>query len=127
MSPTMKLTLTRPDDWHIHFRDGDALGLTVSHTAATMGRAVAMPNLRPPVTTTADAQAYHQRILEHRPEGSPFEPLMTIYLTDETSKDEIHLAANSGLVHGVKVYPAGATTNSDSHGGGLAMQVSQTA
>ncbi|MEE2961996.1 MAG: dihydroorotase [Myxococcota bacterium] len=110
----MKLTLTRPDDWHLHFRDGDALALTVSHSAATMGRAVAMPNLNPPVTTTAEAWAYHQRILAHRPDKSSFQPLMTLYLTDNTSCDEIHRAADSGVIHGVKVYPAGATTNSDS-------------
>ena len=110
----MNLTLTRPDDWHIHFRDGDAMNLTVPHTAATMGRAVAMPNLKPPVTTTEDAQAYLKRILSHLPEGSSFEPLMTLYLTDKTTSEEIHRAADSGVVHAVKVYPAGATTNSDS-------------
>ncbi|MBT6490828.1 MAG: dihydroorotase, partial [Deltaproteobacteria bacterium] len=110
----MKLTLTRPDDWHIHFRDGDAMVLTVPQTAATMARAVAMPNLKPPVTTTELAQAYHKRILSHLPEGSSFEPLMTLYLTDKTTSEEIHRAADSGVVHAVKVYPAGATTNSDS-------------
>lgn len=110
----MKLTLTRPDDWHIHFRDGDAMTLTVPQTAATMARAVAMPNLKPPVTTTELAQAYHKRILSHLPEGSSFEPLMTLYLTDKTTSEEIHRAADSGVVHAVKVYPAGATTNSDS-------------
>jgi len=110
----MKMTLTRPDDWHIHFRDGDALALTVPHTAATMGRAIVMPNLKPPVTTTEIAEAYAQRILAQRPDGSRFEPLMTLYLTDQTTKEEIHRAADSGVVHAVKVYPAGATTNSDS-------------
>lgn len=110
----MKLTLLRPDDWHIHFRDGDALNLTVSHTASIMGRAVAMPNLKPPVTTTEDAMAYYKRIVAHRPEGSSFKPLMTLYLTDKTTSDDIHRAADSGVVHAVKVYPAGATTNSDS-------------
>ena len=114
MSSTMRVSLTRPDDWHIHFRDGEALGLTVPHTAATMGRAVVMPNLKPPVTTTAAAEAYAQRILDQRPSRSRFEPLMTLYLTNQTPRDEIHRAADSGVVHGVKVYPAGATTNSDS-------------
>jgi dihydroorotase len=79
-----------------------------------MGRAIAMPNLKPPVTTTEDAQAYHKRILSHVPEASSFEPLMTLYLTDKTTSEEIHRAADSGVVHAVKVYPAGATTNSDS-------------
>lgn len=110
----MKITLTRPDDWHIHFRDGEAMKLTVPHTASTMGRAIAMPNLKPPVTTTAAAKAYYQRILAQRPDGSRFEPLMTLYLTDQTPREEIHRAADSGVVHAVKVYPAGATTNSDS-------------
>ena len=110
----MKITLTRPDDWHIHFRDGEAMELTVPHTAATMARAVAMPNLKPPVTTAELAQAYHKRILSNLPAGHNFEPLMTLYLTDKTSSDEIHRAADSGVVHGLKVYPAGATTNSDS-------------
>lgn len=110
----MKLTLTRPDDWHIHLRDGDAMKLTVPHTASTMGRAVAMPNLNPPITTTTSAKAYYQRILAEIPDGNRFEPLMTLYLTDQTTSEEIHRAADSGVVHGVKVYPAGATTNSDS-------------
>lgn len=110
----MRITLTRPDDWHIHFRDGDALSLTVPHTAATMARAIVMPNLKPPVTTTEAAEAYSQRILAQRPPGSRFEPLMTLYLTDQTTPDEIQRAADSGVVYGVKVYPAGATTNSDS-------------
>jgi dihydroorotase len=110
----MTLTLTRPDDWHIHLRDGDALSRTVVDAARVMGRAIVMPNLGPPVATTSEAQAYHQRILEHRPEGSAFEPLMTLYLTDETTPEEIGLAAQSGIVQGVKLYPAGATTNSAS-------------
>jgi dihydroorotase len=110
----MELTLTRPDDWHVHLRDGDALALTVPHSASTMGRAIVMPNLKPPVATAADAEAYYQRILAHRPSGSSFEPLMTLYLTDTTTSDEIHRAADSGIVKAVKVYPAGATTNSDS-------------
>lgn len=110
----MNLTITRPDDWHVHLRDGDALALTVPHTAASMGRAIAMPNLKPPVVTTDEAQAYYQRIVSHRPTGSSFEPLMTLYLTDNTASDEVHRAADSGLIHAFKVYPAGATTNSDS-------------
>ena len=110
----MKLTITRPDDWHIHFRDGDALSLTVPHTAETMARAIAMPNLKPPVINTELAQAYYQRIRESLPEGNSFEPLMTLYLTDKTTSDEIHKAADSGVVQALKVYPAGATTNSDS-------------
>ncbi len=108
------LTLTRPDDWHIHLRDGAALATTVPHVAAQFGRAIVMPNLRPPVTTTEAALAYRQRILDARPSGSRFEPLMTLYLTDTTSGDEIRRAKASGFVHGVKLYPAGATTNSDS-------------
>ncbi len=110
----MQLTLTRPDDWHIHLRDGDALRLTVPDVARTMGRAIVMPNLGPPVTSTSAALDYRERILAHRPEDSGFEPLMTLYLTDGTTADEIHRAADSGVIHGVKLYPAGATTNSDS-------------
>ena len=110
----MELTLVRRDDWHIHFRDGNALGLTVGHTGAIMARAVAMPNLKPPVTTTALAQDYYRRIMEHSPRGDNFEPLMTLYMTDKTSIDEIKRAAESGVVHALKIYPAGATTNSDS-------------
>ena len=90
------------------------MDLTVPHTAVTMGRAIAMPNLKPPVTNTELALAYYNRILEKRPEGSQFEPLMVLYLTDRTTSDEIHRAADAGVVHGVKIYPAGATTNSDS-------------
>jgi len=110
----MRLTLTRPDDWHVHLRDGEALGLTVPDTARTMGRAIVMPNVRPPVTTVEQAAQYRERILAHRPAGSGFEPLMTLYLTDNTPADEIHRAADSGFVPAVKLYPAGATTNSDS-------------
>ncbi len=108
------LTITRPDDWHLHLRDGAALTTTVPHVAAQFGRAIVMPNLRPPVITTDDALSYRQRILAARPEGSDFEPLMTLYLTDNTTPDEIHKAKASDYVHGVKLYPAGATTNSDS-------------
>jgi dihydroorotase len=108
------LTLTRPDDWHLHLRDDEALAAVVGASARQMGRAIIMPNLRPPVTTTEQALAYRQRILAALPEGSPFEPLMTLYLTDNTPAEEIERAHASGLVHAVKLYPAGATTNSDS-------------
>ncbi len=108
------ITLTRPDDWHLHLRDGAAMRDAVQHTARSFRRAIIMPNLKPPVTTTADAEAYHQRILDALPEGSDFEPLMTLYLTDNTEPAEIRRAAQSGVVHAVKLYPAGATTNSDS-------------
>jgi dihydroorotase len=108
-----ELTLTRPDDWHLHFRDGDILRDVVPHTARQFARAIVMPNLKPPVTTTEMAGAYRQRILAAVPEGTNFEPLMVLYLTDNTTPDEIRRAAESGFVHGVKLYPAGATTNSD--------------
>lgn len=107
------ITLTRPDDWHLHLRDGDGLKSVLPHTARQFGRAIIMPNLRPPVTTTQQALAYRERILAALPKGMDFEPLMTLYLTDNTSADEIRLAKTSGVVHGVKLYPAGATTNSD--------------
>jgi len=108
------LTLTRPDDWHLHLRDDEALAAVVGASAAQMGRAIIMPNLQPPVTTTEQALAYRQRILAALPEGSRFEPLMTLYLTDKTPAEEIERAHASGLVHAVKLYPAGATTNSAS-------------
>ena len=108
------LTLTRPDDWHLHLRDGAALANVLPDTARRFGRAIIMPNLRPPVTTTALAAAYRSRILAALPAGLAFEPLMTLYLTDNTSAEEIATARASGFVHGVKLYPAGATTNSDS-------------
>ena len=108
-----ELTLTRPDDWHLHLRDGDLLADVVPHTARQFARAIVMPNLRPPVTTTEQAQAYRQRILDALPADANFEPLMTLYLTDNTPPDEIDRAVDSGIVHGVKLYPAGATTNSD--------------
>ena len=111
---TTKLTLTRPDDWHLHLRDGAALKAVLPDTARQFARAIVMPNLRPPVTTTALAAEYRQRILQALPAGLKFEPLMTLYLTDNTSADEIQRAKASGLIHGVKLYPAGATTNSDS-------------
>ncbi|MFQ5487309.1 MAG: dihydroorotase [Gammaproteobacteria bacterium] len=107
-----RLTLTRPDDWHVHLRDGLALATTVPHTAHRFGRAIVMPNLAPPVTTTALAEAYRERILKHIPMGSVFEPLPALYLTDSTTKEEIAKAAASGFVPAVKLYPAGATTHS---------------
>lgn len=108
------LTLTRPDDWHLHLRDGDVLHAVLPHSARQFARAIIMPNLRPPVTTTAQALAYRTRILEALPDGMKFEPLMTLYLTDNTSPAEIARAKSSGLIHACKLYPAGATTNSDS-------------
>jgi dihydroorotase len=108
------LTLTRPDDWHLHLRDGAALAAVLPHTARQFARAIVMPNLRPPVTTVELAEAYRRRILAALPENSSFEPLMTLYLTDNTAPGEIALAKTSGRVHAVKYYPAGATTNSDS-------------
>ena len=110
-----EITLIRPDDWHAHFRDGAVLADVVPATAARFARAVTMPNLSPPVTTTAQALAYRERVLAAVPPGASFEPLMTLYLTDETSAEEIRRAAASGKVLGVKLYPAGATTNS-AHG-----------
>jgi len=105
------LTITRPDDWHLHLRDGDALGVVLPHTAAQFARAIIMPNLKPPVTSTALALEYRQRILAALPPGSDFEPLMTLYLTDAMSADEIERAHAAGIV-AAKLYPAGATTNS---------------
>jgi dihydroorotase len=107
-----ELTLTRPDDWHLHVRDGDALRTVVPHTAAQFGRAIIMPNLRPPVTTAAQAVAYRARIQAAVPAGVAFEPLMTLYLTDNLPADEIARAQDAGVV-ALKLYPAGATTNSD--------------
>ncbi|MBF8222144.1 dihydroorotase [Halomonas sp. 328] len=109
-----EITLTQPDDWHLHVRDDEVLDLVVPYSARQFGRAIIMPNLKPPVTTTEQALAYRQRILAAVPEGVSFEPLMTLYLTDNTIPEEIERAVASGLVHGVKLYPAGATTNSDS-------------
>lgn len=109
---TLSLTLTRPDDWHLHLRDGDALAAVVPHTAAQFARAIVMPNLRPPVTTAAMALAYKQRITAAVPQGMQFEPLMTLYLTDNMPPDEIKRAKDAGVVAS-KLYPAGATTNSD--------------
>ncbi len=109
---TQELTITRPDDWHLHVRDGAALNTVVPHTAAEFGRAIIMPNLKPPVTTAAQALAYKQRILAAVPQGVSFEPLMTLYLTDNLPADEIARAKDAGVV-AAKLYPAGATTNSD--------------
>jgi dihydroorotase len=108
-----ELTITQPDDWHLHLRDGEALQAVVQATAAQFARAVVMPNLKPPVVTVAQANAYHDRILKALPAGSTFDPLMTLYLTDNTSAEEIVKLADSQHVHAVKLYPAGATTNSD--------------
>jgi dihydroorotase len=108
------ISITRPDDWHLHLRDGAALKAVLPDTARQFARAIVMPNLRPPVTTTELALAYRERILAALPSGMSFEPLMTLYLTDNTSADEIVRAKRSGVIHGVKLYPAGATTNSDS-------------
>ncbi|KAK6919074.1 Amidohydrolase-related [Dillenia turbinata] len=108
----MELTLTRPDDWHLHLRDGDLLQAVISHSANHFGRAVVMPNLKPPITTTAAAVAYRESILKALPSITEFTPLMTLYLTDTTSPEEIKLARKSGVVFAVKLYPAGATTNS---------------
>ncbi|MGC6489063.1 MAG: dihydroorotase [Planctomycetota bacterium] len=109
----MRIELTRPDDWHLHLRDGDVLRDVVPHTARQFGRAVVMPNLKPPVTTVAEAEAYRARILAAVPEGAAFEPLMTLYLTDRTPPAEVEAARRSDAVHAVKFYPAGATTNSE--------------
>lgn len=109
----MRLTLTRPDDWHLHLRDGEAMRSVLSDSARRFGRAIVMPNLKPPVTTVAAAREYRQRILAALPAGAAFEPLMTLYLTDRTPPDEIGAAKASGVVHAVKYYPAGATTNSE--------------
>ncbi|MBX3586389.1 MAG: dihydroorotase [Ramlibacter sp.] len=109
---TQEITITRPDDWHLHVRDGAALATVVPHTAAQFGRAIIMPNLKPPVTTAALASAYRERILAAVPAGAAFEPLMTLYLTDLLPPDEIRRAKAAGVV-ACKLYPAGATTNSD--------------
>ena len=106
------ITITRPDDWHLHLRDGAALAAVLPYTARQVARAIVMPNLRPPVTSTAMAADYRRRILEALPAGAEFEPLMTLYLTDNTPPDEIRRAKDAGIV-ALKLYPAGATTNSD--------------
>jgi dihydroorotase len=107
------LTLRRPDDWHLHVRDGAQLAAVVPFTARQFGRALVMPNLKPPMTTTDALGAYRARVLAAVPDGNPFEPQMTLYLTDDTSPDEIRKARASGFVVGAKLYPAGATTHSD--------------
>jgi dihydroorotase len=107
------ITLTRPDDWHLHLRDGEAMQAVLPDTALRFARAIVMPNLKPPVTTVTQAAAYRQRILDALPQGMSFEPLMTLYLTDNLPAEEIERAKASSLVHAVKLYPAGATTNSD--------------
>ena len=109
----MRLEITRPDDWHLHLRDGDVLADVVPHTVRRFARAIVMPNLKPPVTTVAEAAAYRERILAAVPAGESFEPLMTLYLTDRTQPSELEAARESGFIHGVKFYPAGATTNSE--------------
>ena len=107
------LTIARPDDWHVHLRDGAILTAVLPDTARQFARALVMPNLRPPVATTAEAGQYRARILAALPEGAAFEPLMTLYLTDNTPADEVRRARASGFVQAVKLYPAGATTHSD--------------
>ena len=109
-----RLTLIRPDDWHLHLRDGPQMASVLADSAQRFARAIVMPNLRSPVRTTQEALAYRGRILSALPEDAQFEPLMTLYLTDDTPPEEIALAKRSGHVHGVKFYPAGATTHSDS-------------
>ena len=109
----MELKLTRPDDWHLHLRDDALMQSVLPDTARQFARAIVMPNLRPPVTTTAQALEYRQRILAALPAGSDFQPLMTLYLTDKTTAEEIRKAKASGFIHAIKLYPAGATTNSD--------------
>jgi dihydroorotase len=107
------LTLRRPDDWHVHLRDGAALAAVVKFTAQRFGRAIVMPNLKPPITTAVLARAYRERILAALPKGARFEPLLTLYLTNSTTPQEIDRARAAGFVHGIKLYPAGATTHSD--------------
>ncbi len=111
---TDQITITRPDDWHLHVRDGEILAHTVPATARVMGRAIIMPNLQPPVMNAEQAQAYRTRILQHTPKGAQFDPLMVLYLTDQTTPEMIAAAKATGQVVAVKLYPAGATTNSDS-------------
>lgn len=109
-----KITLIQPDDWHLHLRDGSALATTVPAATRGFGRGIVMPNLNPPVTTVPRAKEYRDRIIANRPKASNWEPLMVLYLTDNTRPEEIRAAAKSGIVYGCKYYPAGATTNSDS-------------
>lgn len=109
----MQIILTRPDDWHVHLRDGAALAGVVRHTAARFARAIVMPNLKPPIVTTEQARAYRERIVAALPRDCSFEPLMTLYLTDNTPSAEIWRAKRSGFIHAIKYYPAGATTHSE--------------
>jgi dihydroorotase len=109
----MQITLTQPDDWHLHLRDEQAMASVVAHSARRFARAIIMPNLKPPITTTDLARAYRQRILNALPSGTAFDPLMTLYMTDRLSREEVSRAKQSGFVKGIKLYPAGATTNSD--------------
>lgn len=109
-----QLSIIQPDDWHLHLRDHEALETTVPAAARGFGRGIIMPNLTPPATTVAEAGAYRDRILAQRPQGSNWQPLMVLYLTDNTSPEEIRAAKECGFIHGCKYYPAGATTNSDS-------------
>lgn len=109
----MQITLIRPDDWHLHLRDDEAMKSVVAHTAERFARAIVMPNLKPPVTTTAMAMAYRERILSALPHNSDFTPLMTLYMTDRLTSDEVIAAKKSQIIKGVKLYPAGATTHSD--------------
>src|SRR6218665_2595600 len=113
--PMTKFTIRRPDDWHLHLRDGAMLEGVIGDTSRHFGRAIIMPNLVPPVVTTDDARAYRERIVKAIPAGDRFEPLMTLYLTEDTSADDVEEGRKSGLITAVKLYPAGATTNS--HGG----------
>ena len=108
------IEIIQPDDWHLHLRDDEYMRSVLAHTAARFGRAIVMPNLKPPVTTTEAAARYRERIKDALPVGARFEPLMTLYLTDRTRPEEVRRARESGFVHAVKYYPAGATTNSDS-------------
>ena len=113
MKPKNELVINRPDDWHLHLRDGEMLQAVLPFSAELDGRAIIMPNLRPPVKTVKDAAAYRQRILNCLPPGHDFQPLMTLYLTDETPPAEVRRASTEGLLTGVKLYPVGATTNSE--------------
>ncbi|KAF0812401.1 Dihydroorotase [Andreprevotia sp. IGB-42] len=116
---TTQLTITRPDDWHLHLRDGELMASVVAHTAREFARAIVMPNLKPPVSNVEMAAAYRERILAALPAGSDFQPLMTLYLTGGLTPNEVVKAKNSGFVHAVKLYPAGATTNSEAGVAGL--------
>ena len=109
---TTRITIRRPDDWHLHVRDGEMLKSVLPYTARHFGRAVLMPNLVPPVRTTQDAVAYRERVMAALPEGSRFTPLLTCYLTDDTDPDDVERGFRDGVLVGVKLYPANATTNS---------------